>query len=53
MGAAVVSEGVEEEWQRAMITDLHVDLLQGYLIARPMPLLELLPWLADHGTPRG
>ncbi len=46
MNIAVVSEGVETEVQRAQLIAMGCDLLQGYLIARPMqrdalePLLE-------------
>jgi EAL domain-containing protein (putative c-di-GMP-specific phosphodiesterase class I) len=29
-----------------MATALGADLVQGYFIARPMPLAELLMWLA-------
>ncbi|MFC4426007.1 putative bifunctional diguanylate cyclase/phosphodiesterase [Deinococcus navajonensis] len=35
-GASVVAEGVEEPWQRDALRDLHCDLGQGYLFARPM-----------------
>jgi EAL domain-containing protein (putative c-di-GMP-specific phosphodiesterase class I) len=37
VGARVVAEGVEEESERAFLTSLGIDLMQGYLYARPMP----------------
>lgn len=35
-GARVVAEGVEEESDRAFLSSLGIDLLQGYLFARPL-----------------
>jgi len=35
-GARVVAEGVEQEEDREYLTGLGIDLLQGYLFARPM-----------------
>lgn len=37
---AVVAEYVETEEQRAMLLELGVDYLQGYLIGRPQPLAD-------------
>lgn len=36
VGARVVAEGVEEESDRAFLSSLGIDLLQGYLFARPL-----------------
>ena len=46
----VVAEGVEDQatWDR--LKALGCDLSQGYLIARPMPLDALLPWLAGRSS---
>jgi diguanylate cyclase (GGDEF)-like protein len=46
----VVGEGVEstETWER--LRDSGCDSAQGYLIARPMPLEELIHWFATAGT---
>jgi two-component system CheB/CheR fusion protein len=46
IGATVVAEGVETDEARELVTRLGVDLLQGYGIARPMPLADLIEWLA-------
>lgn len=36
LGMEVVAEGVETESQKAVLTELNCDLLQGYLISRPL-----------------
>jgi len=43
----VVAEGVEDEETRALLRDMGCELIQGYLLARPMPLAELDGWLED------
>lgn len=48
IGATVVAEGVETDEARELVTRLGVDLLQGCGIARPMPLPDLVEWLARH-----
>lgn len=42
----VICEGVETERQLEFLTIHGADAAQGYLIARPMPLTELVSWLA-------
>ena len=49
----IVAEGVENEVQQRLLTELGCDMLQGYYIARPMPPAEV-PALArrlDAGAP--
>jgi PAS domain S-box-containing protein len=41
-GQKTVAEGVEDEETRAMLLDLGVDYAQGYLIAKPRPVSEVL-----------
>jgi PAS domain S-box-containing protein len=41
-GQKTVAEGVEDEETRAILLDLGVDYAQGYLIARPRPVSEVL-----------
>ena len=40
IGAKLVAEGVECEEERDVLVDLEVDLGQGYLFARPMPVVN-------------
>lgn len=48
--ALLTAEGVENEETLAFVKALHFDLAQGFFVARPMPIQELLTWLAE---PRG
>ncbi len=48
MNIALVAEGVETPGQLAFLAQRNCDLCQGFHIARPMPLDELLPWLRQH-----
>lgn len=45
---SVVAEGVEEEAQRILLAQMGCDLIQGYLISRPLPVMEFARFLADH-----
>ena len=45
MGLTCVIEGVETEAQLRTLRDLGCTMIQGYLIARPMPAHEVLPYL--------
>ncbi|MEJ2790657.1 EAL domain-containing protein [Pseudoxanthomonas sp. CCNWLW251] len=46
LGLGIVAEGVEAEEELAWLKRHGVDSVQGFLIARPAPLEELLAWLA-------
>lgn len=48
MGLRVVSEGVEtqEEWD--LLTELGNDVVQGYLISRPLPLDDFNSWWQER-----
>ena len=48
LGLKVVAEGVETEAQVVRLRELGCDEVQGYLYARPMPLADLLVWLAQR-----
>lgn len=45
MGATVVAEGVELESTMTLCAELCCHRIQGYLIARPMPLMDFTGWL--------
>lgn len=47
-GLRVVAEGVETPEQLGILRDLNCHFVQGYLEARPMPLTELLTYLAQR-----
>jgi diguanylate cyclase (GGDEF)-like protein/PAS domain S-box-containing protein len=54
LGMKVVVEGMETQAQAAYLATQPCHYLQGYLIARPMPIRELLPFLesyAGHSVP--
>jgi len=40
LGLTVIAEGVETESQRDMLTRLGCEAFQGYLIGRPMPMVD-------------
>jgi EAL domain-containing protein (putative c-di-GMP-specific phosphodiesterase class I)/ActR/RegA family two-component response regulator len=46
MGMTTVAEGVDSEEKAAMLEAMNVDLLQGFLIARSMPVESVPGWLA-------
>jgi len=52
LGLKVTAEGVETEAALAILTAMGCDNAQGYLIARPQPLKELLTFL-DNNDSRG
>ena len=47
----LIAEGVENDSQLAFLRELGCDAFQGYLFSRPVPLDELLPWVAEVGYP--
>lgn len=59
LGIGVIAEGVETEGQAQLLHELGCGLLQGYLIAHPMPVDDATSWLAaasgesDTATPDG
>lgn len=48
LGLRVIAEGVEEEAARDALKALKCDELQGFLLARPMPIEKLEAWLATR-----
>ena len=44
---SVVAEGVETQEDWDLVSELGCDLVQGYFIAKPMPINELLTWLSQ------
>ena len=50
LGLRMVAEGVEDEHTAAELSDLGIDVLQGYHIARPMPASEVEGWVRRWST---
>jgi EAL domain-containing protein (putative c-di-GMP-specific phosphodiesterase class I) len=48
MGAVIVSEGVETEPQRQRLLELGCNLIQGFLVARPMARAALEEHIANN-----
>lgn len=48
LGLQVVAEGVETREVTAMLTAAGCDIIQGFLLARPMPAEDLPSWLDGH-----
>jgi diguanylate cyclase (GGDEF)-like protein len=46
LGLSVVAEGAETPAELAWLKSNHCDVVQGYGIARPMPLADFLPWVS-------
>ena len=46
----VVAEGVETRAQLALLRDFGCDQVQGFLISKPLPMPELIPFLTAAHT---
>ena len=44
-----IAEGIETEEQRVLIDSLGCDMIQGYLLSRPLPLPNIIAWLRERG----
>lgn len=53
LGKSIVAEGVETREQERYLTDLGVDVLQGYLLCKPLPLDEALEFVERENAKRG
>lgn len=51
LGVRVVGEGVEDEAQARALLALGCHEAQGFYFARPMPLPDLLKWMAGRAAP--
>ena len=46
-----IAEGIETEAQRTLIGSLGCDMIQGYLLSRPVPLPAIIEWLRERPPP--
>ncbi|OGU12982.1 MAG: diguanylate cyclase [Geobacteraceae bacterium GWC2_58_44] len=53
LGKEVVAEGVETETQLSFLRDQQCDIVQGYLISRPLPAAEMAEYLRHNHLGRG
>ena len=51
LGVNIVAEGVETQCQLDLLRRAHCPLIQGYGLARPMPLSDLPSWMVAHQSP--
>jgi len=49
LGYRVVAEGVEDEATASLLEGMGCDMIQGYLLSRPLPLDRMLAWLTQRG----
>jgi diguanylate cyclase (GGDEF)-like protein len=52
LGLEVIAEGVEDPGQARYLRSLQCDVMQGYLISRPLPAGEMTHFLASFQPPR-
>lgn len=52
LGIKVVAEGVETSAQSHYLRSLHCDIMQGYLISRPLPAAAMADFLRTFSPPR-
>ncbi|OJV27868.1 MAG: hypothetical protein BGO26_16435 [Actinobacteria bacterium 69-20] len=52
LGLRVVAEGVEEEAGRDALRSMKCDAMQGFLLARPLPIDRFESWLTSRTVPQ-
>jgi diguanylate cyclase (GGDEF)-like protein len=52
LGLEIIAEGVEEQGQARYLRSLHCDVMQGYLISRPLPAEEMTRFLSSFEPPQ-
>jgi EAL domain-containing protein (putative c-di-GMP-specific phosphodiesterase class I) len=52
LGKKVIAEGVEDAAAERLLREMGCDIVQGYHLARPMPLDELIAWIHRHEAMR-
>lgn len=49
LGLGLIAEGIENEAQQRCLVQAGVTVAQGYFMSRPLPEVEFLDYLSDHG----
>jgi diguanylate cyclase (GGDEF)-like protein len=52
LGLEIIAEGVEDSGQARYLRSLQCDVMQGYLVSRPLPVEEMTKFLATFSPPR-
>ena len=52
LGLRVIAEGVEDHETWSWLADNNCDVIQGYVLTRPLPAREFEAWLAAHEADR-
>lgn len=50
LSLTTIAEGVETDAQQTLIRRLGCDIVQGYLLSRPLPLGNVIDWLKERRT---
>lgn len=50
LGYQVVAEGVENQDTMALLQEMGCDMVQGFILSKPMPIDTLINWLDDWAT---
>lgn len=48
LGLEIIAEGVEDSGQARYLRSLHCDVMQGYLVSRPLPVEEMTRFLGTY-----
>jgi diguanylate cyclase (GGDEF)-like protein len=51
LGLEIIAEGVEEQGQAHFLHSLHCDVMQGYLVSRPLPADAMTEFLRSFSPP--
>ncbi|MEX1031751.1 MAG: EAL domain-containing protein [Cellvibrionaceae bacterium] len=49
----IIAEGVETQEQKELLQREGCDIMQGYLLSKPLPVKDLEQWIVDHGVHPG
>ncbi len=50
LGFSTIAEGIEDEATLLHLTELGCNIAQGFLLARPMPLASIGPWVEQYAA---